>query len=41
MVLWILSFCTVFYEADESYYQTSITKKAVSIAAYEATGILK
>ena len=28
-------------EADERYYQTSITKKAVSIAAYEAAGILK
>ena len=28
-------------EADERYYQTNITKKAVSIAAYEAAGILK
>lgn len=28
-------------ETDERYYQTSITKKAVSIAAYEAAGILK
>ena len=28
-------------EADERYYQTSMTKKAVSIAAYEAAGILK
>ena len=28
-------------EADKRYYQTSITKKAVSIAAYEAAGILK
>lgn len=28
-------------EADERYYQTSITKKAVSIAAYETAGILK
>ena len=28
-------------ETDERYYQTSITQKAVSIAAYEAAGILK
>ena len=28
-------------EADERYYKDSITKKAVSIAAYEAAGILK
>ena len=28
-------------EADERYYQDSITKKAVLIAAYEAAGILK
>lgn len=28
-------------EADERYYQTSITKKAVSIATYEAADILK
>lgn len=28
-------------ETDERYYQASITKKAVSIAAYEAAGILK
>ena len=28
-------------ETDERYYQTSINKKAVSIAAYEAAGILK
>lgn len=28
-------------ETNERYYQTSITKKAVSIAAYEAAGILK
>ena len=28
-------------EADARYYQTSMTKKAVSIAAYEAAGILK
>lgn len=28
-------------EADERYYQTGITKKAVSVAAYEAAGILK
>ena len=28
-------------ETDARYYQTSITKKAVSIAAYEAAGILK
>ena len=28
-------------ETDERYYQTNITKKAVSIAAYEAAGILK
>ncbi len=28
-------------ETDERYYQTSITKKAVSTAAYEAAGILK
>ena len=28
-------------ETDERYYQTSITKKAVSIAAYEVAGILK
>ena len=28
-------------ETDERYYKTSITKKAVSIAAYEAAGILK
>ena len=28
-------------EADERYYKVSMTKKAVSIAAYEAAGILK
>ena len=28
-------------EADARYYQTSITKKVVSAAAYEAAGILK
>lgn len=28
-------------ETDERYYQASITKKAVSIAAYETAGILK
>jgi len=28
-------------EADERYYKDSMTKKAVSIAAYEAAGILK
>ena len=28
-------------EADERYYQASITKKAISVAAYEAAGILK
>ena len=28
-------------EADERYYKDSMTKKAVSIAAYEAVGILK
>ena len=28
-------------ETDARYYQTSITKKAVSIVAYEAAGILK
>ena len=28
-------------ETDERYYKDSITKKAVSIAAYEAAGILK
>ena len=28
-------------EVDERYYKDSITKKAVSIAAYEAAGILK
>lgn len=28
-------------ETDERYYQTNITKKTVSIAAYEAAGILK
>ena len=28
-------------EADERYYKDSVTKKAVSIAAYEAAGILK
>ena len=28
-------------EADERYYKTSTAKKAVSIAAYEAAGILK
>ncbi len=28
-------------ETDARYYQTSVTKKAVSIAAYEAVGILK
>lgn len=28
-------------EADERYYKDSIIKKAVSIAAYEAAGILK
>ena len=28
-------------EADERYYKDSITKKAVSVAAYEAAGILK
>lgn len=28
-------------EADERYYKDSITKKAVSIAAYEAAGILE
>lgn len=28
-------------ETDERYYQTNITKKAVSITAYEAAGILK
>ena len=28
-------------EADERYYKGSMTKKAVSIAAYEAAGILK
>lgn len=28
-------------EADKRYYQTSITKKAVLIAAYESAGILK
>ena len=28
-------------EADERHYKDSITQKAVSIAAYEAAGILK
>ena len=28
-------------EADERYYKSNITKKAVSAAAYEASGILK
>ncbi len=28
-------------EADERYYKDSMTKKAVSIAAYEAAGILR
>ena len=28
-------------EADKRYYKDSMTKKAVSIAAYEAAGILK
>ena len=28
-------------EADERYYKDSMTKKAVSVAAYEAAGILK